>query len=85
MHLARSIFSTYPALIHGYPLCCRKPLVIFNVIHSVLKVSITLGQVHLKYYEDIKKLHQFCTQLRDLVPAAQIKAKLKFAKEKQQE
>ena len=55
--------ATNLSLIHGYPLGCCEPPMIFNVIHSVLEVSITLGKVHLKWQEYMIKISKRCTNL----------------------
>lgn len=36
------------SLIHGYPLGCLEPLMIFDVVHSIPQVPVPLGQVDLQ-------------------------------------
>ena len=81
VHLKASICCTNLSLIHGYPLSCCEPLMIFNVIHSILEVSITLGKVHLKwqkYMIKISKVHKFSTPSRDFVPAVPVFIEIKM-------
>ena len=41
--------SPHLSLIHGYPLGCGEPLMIFDVVHSIPQVAVPLGQVHLDW------------------------------------
>lgn len=46
--MEKHILKSYLSFIDGDPVCCGKPLMIFDVIHTIFQIAKSFGQVHLK-------------------------------------
>ena len=55
-------FFPHPLLVDRNPVCALEPLVVLDVVHPVLEVSVPLGQVNLQ--QVFKEVLQFCGEVR---------------------